>query len=211
MAEEKIKKTKKAVAKKPRATKKKKVEAPKKEVVQAKEEAKVEKQAAPIVEAQAKVEVPQAAKPAEIPAAPKVKTHKKVVRPATVAYWGTGRRKTAVARVRLVPGNGNFKINGRGLLQYATGRVLLEYQAKRPLIITKNLTAYDVIAKIHGGGTVSQIGALSLGIARALLEINPNYRKALKIEGLLTRDPREKERKKFGHKKARKSFQFSKR
>lgn len=222
MAEEKKKKVKKATtAKKARAK-----AAPKKSAAGGKKPAKVsasggEKTVAPKVEAkvEAKPEV-KAVKPEPKPvepkteavhAAPKVKVDKKIVRPKTVAYHGTGRRKTAIARVWLKPGKGEFNINGYDLDDYTKKRHLLLATARQPLIVTNTLAAYDVFAKIVGGGIPSQIGALAHGIARALLELNPDYRKILKREGLLTRDPRVKERKKYGRKKARKSFQYSKR
>ncbi|MFA4858733.1 MAG: 30S ribosomal protein S9 [Candidatus Margulisiibacteriota bacterium] len=150
---------------------------------------------------------------AQIAHEPARKPHheKKTVKPEGVFYYGTGRRKTAIARVWLRPGQGKFSINGRDLPDYAAGRFVLEVAARRPLIVTNTQSAYDVFAKILGGGVASQIGALSHGIARALLTLNPDFRKKLKVEGLLTRDPRAKERKKYGRKRARKRFQYSKR
>jgi small subunit ribosomal protein S9 len=141
----------------------------------------------------------------------KPKAAKKVVRPPEKSYGGTGRRKRAVARVFLKPGSGRFVVNGRGLNEITAGRVVLEVLAKRPLVVTETASSYDVFAKISGGGVAAQVGALSQGIARSLLQLNLGYRKVLKQEGLLTRDPREKERKKYGRKKARKRFQYSKR
>lgn len=125
-------------------------------------------------------------------------------------YTGTGRRKSSVAQVRLVPGTGKFAINGRDLMAYfGTGKLVMII--KQPLIVTETEGKYDVIAKIDGGGISGQAGALRHGISRALLEVDENLRGELKKAGLLTRDPRMKERKKYGLKKARKRPQFSKR
>ncbi|MCX7779957.1 MAG: 30S ribosomal protein S9 [Negativicutes bacterium] len=129
---------------------------------------------------------------------------------ALVNYYGTGRRKTSVARVRLVPGEGNIVINGRPLDQYF-GLKTLELIIKQPLNVTGTIGKYDVLAKVAGGGTTGQAGAIRHGIARALLKVDQEYRPSLKKAGLLTRDPREKERRKYGLKKARKASQFSKR
>ncbi|MGI6091759.1 MAG: 30S ribosomal protein S9 [Veillonellaceae bacterium] len=129
---------------------------------------------------------------------------------ALVNYYGTGRRKTSVARVRLVPGEGNITINGRQVLEYF-GRPTLELIVKQPLNLTDTLGKYDVIAKVEGGGPSGQAGAVRHGIARALLRVDLDYRSSLKKAGFLTRDPREKERRKYGLKKARKASQFSKR
>ena len=127
---------------------------------------------------------------------------------AEATYYGTGRRKTSVARVRLVPGQGNITINGRDLKDYFD-LATLELIIKQPLELTG--TAYDVIANVQGGGRTGQAGAIRHGISRALLDVDADYRKVLKSAGLLTRDPRMKERKKYGLKKARKASQFSKR
>ncbi len=129
---------------------------------------------------------------------------------ALVNYYGTGRRKTSVARVHLVPGEGNIVVNGRSLAEYF-GLKTLELIVKQPLDITDTLGKYDVLAKVEGGGVAGQAGAVRHGIARALLKVDLEYRPALKKAGLLTRDPREKERRKYGLKKARKASQFSKR
>jgi small subunit ribosomal protein S9 len=126
-------------------------------------------------------------------------------------YWGTGRRKTSVARVRLVVGTGKVMINDRTLEDYIGGRKTLYPQVQLPFEATKTAGRFDVLCNVHGGGVHSQIGAVRLGIARALLVSEPDCRHSLKIEGLLTRDPRAKERKKYGRKRARKRFQFSKR
>ncbi len=125
-------------------------------------------------------------------------------------YWGTGRRKTAVARVRLTPGTGVFTINGKSFEGYF-GRETLKTFCESPFKVTETVGRFDVIAKIHGGGTSAQAGALRHGIARAMLEAGEDYRAELKKAGLLRRDPRMVERKKYGLKKARKRPQFSKR
>ena len=129
---------------------------------------------------------------------------------AEATYYGTGRRKTSVARVRLVPGQGNITINGRALKDYFD-LATLELIIRQPLVLTGTNEVYDVVASVKGGGRTGQAGAIRHGISRALLEVDPDYRKALKSEGFLTRDPRMKERKKYGLKKARKASQFSKR
>ena len=128
---------------------------------------------------------------------------------AEATYYGTGRRKTSVARVRLVPGQGNIVINGRELKDYFDLKTL-ELIIKQPLELTGTTNAYDVIANVKGGGRTGQAGAIRHGISRALLEVDGDYRKVLKSAGLLTRDPRMVERKKYGLKKARKASQFSK-
>ena len=127
-----------------------------------------------------------------------------------VQYYGTGRRKSSVARVFLRPGNGKFKVNGKGFDEY----FVTEQQrvsAKRPLVLTEMLANFDVVTTVSGGGVSAQADAVKMGIARALLEFNVELRKTLKAEGLLSRDARIKERKKYGQKGARKRFQFSKR
>lgn len=129
---------------------------------------------------------------------------------ALVTYYGTGRRKTSVARVRLVPGEGKMLINGRELAAYF-GRKTLELIVKQPLELTETLGKYDLLVKVEGGGPSGQAGAVRHGISRALLLVDAEYRPALKQAGFLTRDPREKERRKYGLKKARKASQFSKR
>jgi len=122
----------------------------------------------------------------------------------------TGRRKEAVARVRLVPGTGQWKINGRELTDYFPSRVHQQL-VKSPLALLDAVTQFDVIARVHGGGISGQAGALRLGIARALVVIDPENRPVLKKAGFLTRDARVVERKKYGLKKARKAPQYSKR
>jgi small subunit ribosomal protein S9 len=124
--------------------------------------------------------------------------------------WGTGRRKTSVARVRLVAGDGKIVVNGREFEEYVTSLVQ-RVMITDPLKITGVQGSYDVHATVVGGGTTGQSGALRLGIARALCKIDETFRPPLKRAGLLTRDPRAKERKKYGLRKARKRPQYSKR
>ena len=127
-----------------------------------------------------------------------------------VQYYGTGRRKSAIARVFLRPGSGEFKVNGKAYETY----FVTEQQrvsARRPLALTETTASFDVITRVAGGGVNAQADAVKMGIARALLEFNAELRKTLKSDGLLTRDARAKERKKYGQKGARKRFQFSKR
>jgi len=121
-----------------------------------------------------------------------------------------GRRKTAVARAYVSKGKGNITINKRELTNYFT-TATLQYKVMQPLVLTDNAKAYDIKVNVFGGGVTGQAEAIRLAITRALVEIDPEYRTVLKPEGLLTRDPRMVERKKFGQKKARKKFQFSKR
>ena len=128
-----------------------------------------------------------------------------------VQYFGTGRRKTSVARVRLLPGTGEFKINGRSLDDYFGGLDTLKMVARQPLELTGTSGQFDVLVNVHGGGFTGQSGAIRLGIARALVEADPNLRPELKRAGYLTRDSRMTERKKYGLKKARRAPQFSKR
>ncbi len=125
-------------------------------------------------------------------------------------YYGTGRRKSAVARVRLLPGTGKVLINGKPMDQYFAYQTLRDLVVS-PLKLTGNLDGFDVKANVKGGGFTGQAGAVRLGVARALLDFNPDLRKSLKSAGFLTRDSRKKERYKYGFKKARKSPQFSKR
>ena len=125
-------------------------------------------------------------------------------------YYGTGRRKNAIARVRLIEGNGKILVNGKDLDEYF-GLETLKVIVKQPLSVTNSISKYDVISTVKGGGYTGQAGAIRHGIARALNEANQEYRPALKSNGFLTRDPRMKERKKYGLKKARKAPQFSKR
>lgn len=129
---------------------------------------------------------------------------------AKVQYFGTGRRKSSVARVRLMPGEGNIMINGRTLDEYF-GYETQKREVMRPLTITETLGRYDVIVKVEGGGFTGQAGAIRHGISRALLKVDLELRPTLKAAGFLTRDSRMKERKKYGLKAARKAPQFSKR
>lgn len=127
-----------------------------------------------------------------------------------VQYYGTGRRKKSVARVRLVPGDGKVTINDRDINEYF-GLETLKVIVKQPLVITDTINKFDIICKVIGGGFTGQAGAIRHGISRALLKADEEYRPKLKKEGFLTRDPRMKERKKYGLKKARRAPQFSKR
>ena len=129
---------------------------------------------------------------------------------AAVQYYGTGRRETSTARVFLRPGNGTLTINRRTFEAFFPTEAL-RTQIKTPLVLTETTDKFDVLATVAGGGVSGQAGAVRLGIARALVEYNLELRKALKAEGLLTRDARAKERKKYGMAGARKRFQFSKR
>ena len=127
-----------------------------------------------------------------------------------VQYYGTGRRKSGIARVFLRPGSGNFTVNNKPFEVY----FVTEQQrvsAKRPLVLTELASNFDVVTTVSGGGVSAQADAVKMGVARALLEFNAELRKTLKAEGLLSRDARVKERKKYGQKGARKRFQFSKR
>ncbi len=127
-----------------------------------------------------------------------------------IVFYGTGRRKSSVARVRLVEGSGNITVNGKKLDEFF-GLETLKAIVKQPLTVTNTTAKYDVICTVKGGGFTGQAGAIRHGIARALNEANNEYRPLLKSNGFLTRDPRMKERKKYGLKKARKAPQFSKR
>lgn len=129
---------------------------------------------------------------------------------AKVQYMGTGRRKKSVARVRLVPGSGEVTINKRDMKDYF-GLETLMLVVNQPLVLTNTKNSYDVLVNVHGGGLSGQAGAIRHGISRAILKADETLRGELKKAGFLTRDPRMKERKKYGLKKARKSPQFSKR
>jgi small subunit ribosomal protein S9 len=127
-----------------------------------------------------------------------------------VQYYGTGRRKSAIARVFLRPGTGEWKVNGKGFDEY----FVTEQQraaAKKSLAVVELSSSFDVLTTVSSGGVAAQADAVKLGVARALVIFNPELRKVLKAEGLMTRDARQKERKKYGQKGARKRFQFSKR
>ena len=127
-----------------------------------------------------------------------------------VEYYGTGRRKSAVARVFLRPGNGDFKVNGKAFNEHFV-TVAQRVDAMQPLALTEMATNFNVVVTVDGGGVNGQAGAVKMGIARALIVFNPELRSKLKSAGFLRRDPRAKERKKYGQKGARKRFQFSKR
>ena len=129
---------------------------------------------------------------------------------ATTKYYGTGRRKSSVARVYLVPGTGKITINKRDIDEYL-GLETLKVVVRQPLVATENVDKFDVIVNVKGGGYTGQAGAIRHGIARALLQVDAEYRPTLKAAGFLTRDPRMKERKKYGLKAARRAPQFSKR
>lgn len=128
-----------------------------------------------------------------------------------VVYWGTGRRKSAIARVRLVPGSGQLTINGRPGEQHLQGNPAYLSAAKAPLETLGLESEYDILVNVRGGGLTGHADAIKMGVARALCQLDPDNRKPLKVEGYLTRDPRCKERRKYGLKKARKAPQFSKR
>jgi small subunit ribosomal protein S9 len=127
-----------------------------------------------------------------------------------VQYYGTGRRKTSVARVYLRPGSGEYKVNGRPFNEYFVTEAQRS-SARQPLLSTETAASFNVVANVSGGGVNGQADAMKLGLARALMQFNAELRKKLKAEGMVTRDSRGKERKKYGQKGARKRFQFSKR
>lgn len=129
---------------------------------------------------------------------------------ATTKYYGTGRRKSSVARVYLVPGTGKITINKRDIDEYL-GLETLKVVVRQPLVATDNVDKFDVLVNVKGGGYTGQAGAIRHGIARALLQVDAEFRPTLKAAGFLTRDPRMKERKKYGLKAARRAPQFSKR
>jgi len=155
------------------------------------------------VKVEAKVEAP--------PPAPKPVKKIKPPKVTVPRYYGTGRRKEAVAKIWLISGSGKVLLNQKPASEYFCGRKLLEFQINRPFVATKTVGNYDVFGDVYGGGVPGQAGAVSLGISRALVRLNPDFKVLLKREGLLTRDPRMKERKKYGLKRARKAFQYSKR
>jgi len=152
-------------------------------------------------------------KPEPVQAAPKpvYVAGPKKVKLAGPRYYGTGRRKEAIAKVWLVPGTGKIMVNDKPLSRYFSSRRLLENNAGRPLAVVQLADKYDVAARVFGGGISGQATAVGLGIARALIRLNPELKILLRREGLLTRDPRTKERKKYGRKRARRGFQYSKR
>jgi small subunit ribosomal protein S9 len=125
-------------------------------------------------------------------------------------YMATGRRKNAIARVRMIPGEGRVTANGKELLEYFR-RETLKMDIEQPLVVTDTLGKFDIAISVNGGGLSGQAGAVRLGLARALLSYSEDFRSILRPAGFLTRDPREKERRKYGLAKARKRYQFSKR
>jgi len=129
---------------------------------------------------------------------------------ADIQYYGTGRRKTSTARVYLRPGSGNIKVNNREFNAYFPNEAL-QMIIRQPLTLTDSIGKFDILVNVAGGGAAGQAGAVRHGITRALMEFNADLRPTLKKAGLVTRDPRQKERKKYGQKGARKRFQFSKR
>lgn len=129
---------------------------------------------------------------------------------AEVKFYGTGRRKNAIAKVWIKPGDGNIEVNDKTLEDYF-GKKTLVMVVKQPLVVTDSGSRFDVIARVKGGGTTGQAGALLQGLSRALVEADAELRPTLKAAGFMTRDPRMKERRKYGLKKARKASQFSKR
>lgn len=159
----------------------------------------------------AKEKKPTKTKAVKKPAKSKaVKKSAKPKREKTIIFYGTGRRKNAIARVRLIPGKGKFDIGGKELDKYF-GRETLCILVRKPFEITNTLGKFDVLANVYGGGVSGQAGAVQHGISRALLEADQSFRGLLKKAGLVTRDSRMKERRKYGLKKARKAPQFSKR
>jgi len=208
MAESHKKKAKESEApkKKPAASKpapRKKKEA--KEVVKEVKEVKAVKAEAPVIKPVAAAAPPPP--PAPVHHAPKPKK----IKITAQRYFGTGRRKEAVAKVWLTPGTGKIIVNDRPSNEYFCGRKLLEYYINRPLVATQNTGKFDVFAEVFGGGVPGQATAVSLGIARALVELNHDLKTTLKKQGLMTRDPRMRERKKYGRKRARRAFQYTKR
>jgi len=173
----------------------------KKAPVRKKKEVKPVEAAVPAVEVKVSAPPP----PAPVRAKPKAP---KITGPR---YFGTGRRKEATAKVWMTPGSGKIMVNDRPLSQYFCGRKVLEYYATRPMVVAQLEGKYDVFAEAFGGGISGQAAAVGLGMARALIQLNPALKSALKQQGLMTRDPRMKERKKYGLKRARRAFQYSKR
>jgi len=153
---------------------------------------------------------PVAQEPAVRPPKPSKAKASEPPQPKSQAIWATGRRKEAVARIQLIPGTGQMAINNLPYDRYFP-REALRLAIRQPLLVTQKLGKYDVRANVGGGGLTGQAGAIRLGIARALLQLDPALRAGLRGAGLLTRDPRAKERKKYGQKGARKRFQWTKR
>jgi small subunit ribosomal protein S9 len=206
MAEHKkiVKKAAAPKAKAPVAHKKKKVEAVPHHVAPHEAEAKK-------VEAKAAAHhvVSHAAEEKKAFVAPRPRL--KPALPAGPKYYGTGRRKEATAKVWLMSGSGKMVFNGKTLQEYFCGRKLLEFIINRPFVATQTLGKFDIYVELLGGGVPSQADAIRMGIARALVVLNPALKTILKHEGLMTRDPRMKERKKYGLKRARRAFQYTKR
>jgi len=205
MVEAKKKVTKKAAVPTGRQAPPKEKAVPKRRKVKAEEVKPVE---IPAVEVKEEVPAPVVAPPV---VAKVIVTKPKRILPVGPRYFGTGRRKESIAKVWLMPGSGKVLLNQRVLSDYFCGRKLLEFQVNRPFAVTKTAGSYDVYADVYGGGVPGQAGAVGLGIARALVQLNPEFKVLLKREGLLTRDPRMKERKKYGLKRARRAFQYTKR
>jgi small subunit ribosomal protein S9 len=185
-----------------------------------KKTAPAKEKAAPKKKKAVKVEAPKA-EAAVVAPAPRVEAQPIVKRvaklrpvsrlPEGTRYYGTGRRKEATAKVWLAEGSGKMVFNGKSLNEYFCGRRLLEFIISRPFVATQTVGRYDIFAELLGGGVPSQADAVRMGIARALVVMNPAFKTILKKEGLMTRDPRMKERKKYGLKRARRAFQYTKR
>jgi small subunit ribosomal protein S9 len=187
---------------------KEKEEAPKKKAAPRK---KKETAHAPAPVAEAKPQIAPAPKPAAVPVhAAKPSTPPKFRVPSP-KFYGTGRRKESVAKVWITSGSGKVTVNGKTMSQFFCGRRILEFVINRPFSMTKTQGKYDVYAETLGGGVSGQAGAVGVGIAHALIELNPDLRSILRRNGLVTRDPRMKERKKYGRKRARRAFQYTKR
>jgi small subunit ribosomal protein S9 len=199
-----VKKTAAPKAKAPAPKKKKVVEAPEVKKVETKVPASVSKP-----EARPAVSLVPAAEAKKVFVEPKPRL--KPALPDGQKYYGTGRRKEATAKVWLMPGTGKMTVNGKTFKEYFCNRHLLEFIASRPFAATQTTGKYDVFAELLGGGVPSQADAIRMGIARALVVLNPALKPVLKKEGLMTRDPRMKERKKYGLKRARRAFQYTKR
>jgi len=207
-----VKKEKKETKKKPAPAVKKAAPKVKKEI---KKEIKPKKapkpEVAPKVELNKEISPEKATVKAHVAAEERKAAPEKKKPPKTVQYHGTGGRKTSGARVWLSSGSGVYFINGRPLEIYTCGRKLLNKVAMEPFILTGTMGKYDVHADAIGGGICSQIGAVREAVSEAMCQVNPEFRPALRKSGMLTRDPRMKERKKYGQKRARKRFQYSKR
>jgi small subunit ribosomal protein S9 len=162
-----------------------------------------------VVKKEAKAKSEKVTKPAKV-VAKKDSPVPTVLKVPTGSAYGTGKRKTSIARVWVFPGSGTIEINGQSLSEYLPTDIEVKHVVK-PLAKLGLESSYDVKVSVVGGGLIGQAGAAQHGIARALLLVNPEFRKALKEDGFLTRDPRVKERKKYGRKRARKGFQFRKR